>query len=191
MNSVGDEAVRTQLLRRLQSKKDGSGGLSGEGLSGGVELADITTKKQKKLKEYKKKSKTSDYSALHYLKNPKTGRFILKTSKIGKEILAEQELMKQPQATNIEEIKPLLLTTVPKSTKAKKAVPKPKPKKAVAEPKAKKAVTVGNKKYIKNPATGRYVIRYGKLGCEIHHAKLMAKAGKKIQAEREALTPEG
>ena len=195
MNSVGDEAVRLQLLRRLHSKKDGSS-VSGEGLSGGAELEDITTGKRKKLKEYKKKPKTFEYSTLKFVKNPKTGRSILKTSKLGKQILAEQELMRQPQATNIEEIKPQMITnelpvieSIKKRRKSKKAVPKSsKAKKPKAKkPKAKKVVSkspkVGNEKYIKNPATGRYVLRYGKVGCEIHHAKLMAKRERYIDPE--------
>jgi hypothetical protein len=72
----------------------------GKGKSG-VELEDITTK-PKKLKKYKKKQKDFEYSSSHFVKNPKTGRSILKTSKLGKQILKDEALMRQWDTSNIE-----------------------------------------------------------------------------------------
>ena len=61
---MGDEASRRMLLQKLKSRGVDSGE-SGEGFSGGAEIEE-------------------------YIMNPKSGRLVLKTGKLGRKILVEQ-----------------------------------------------------------------------------------------------------
>ena len=63
-SSMGDEASRRMLLQKLKSRGVDSGE-SGEGFSGGAEIEE-------------------------YIMNPKSGRLVLKTGKLGRKILVEQ-----------------------------------------------------------------------------------------------------